>query len=218
MKAPKYRSIGLFATVLAFYLISPLLNRGVHFEASISVVFSFVIGLFGYLLRPSRVWLIGVTSFSALALLFFIVRSILPGSVVIGFLYQLALLGILILTLWHCLRYALYARDPRPFDRVIAGVSGYFILGLIWASIYSSILGFHPEAIQQGEQAIGPANSTVFYYSLITLTTQGYGEIVPANPYVRILAGMEGAFGSIYLAVLIAVLVSEVRREREIAK
>ena len=102
------------------------------------------------------------------------------------------------------------------FSRII--VSGYFIIALMWAAIYSAALKCDPEAILHGGIGIGQGNSTILYYSLITLTTQGYGEIVPANPYVRILAGMEGAFGSIYLAVLIAVLVSEVRRERAAAE
>ncbi len=51
----------------------------------------------------------------------------------------------------------------------------------------------------------------LLYYSFITLTTQGYGEIVPVNPFARMSAAMEGVVGTLYIAILIASLVSDLR-------
>lgn len=52
------------------------------------------------------------------------------------------------------------------------------------------------------------------YYSLVTLSTAGYGDILPANMWARMLAGLEATIGVLYVAILVARLVSlyEVRR------
>ena len=49
--------------------------------------------------------------------------------------------------------------------------------------------------------------SSTVYYSFVTMTTLGYGDIVPVSPAARTLAYMEAAMGQIYVAVLIARLV-----------
>ena len=68
---------------------------------------------------------------------------------------------------------------------------------------------------RSGEPLNGGA---VIYYSLVTLTTQGYGDIVPASGYARLLASLEGVAGTVYLAVLIASLVTGLRRRTVVAK
>ena len=60
--------------------------------------------------------------------------------------------------------------------------------------------------------------STFLYFSLVTLTSVGYGGIAPVNPYVRMVAAFEGVTGIFYIAVVVARLVSSYRsaeRSRE---
>jgi hypothetical protein len=45
------------------------------------------------------------------------------------------------------------------------------------------------------------------YFSTVTLTTLGYGDVTPVSPYARWLAQAEATFGQLYLAILIATLV-----------
>ena len=45
------------------------------------------------------------------------------------------------------------------------------------------------------------------YYSFVTLTTLGYGDITPATPYARALSNLEAIFGQFYIAILVAALV-----------
>ncbi len=54
--------------------------------------------------------------------------------------------------------------------------------------------------------------STLLYFSLVTLTSVGYGGIAPLNPYVRMVAAFEGVAGIFYIAVVVARLVSSYRR------
>ena len=55
--------------------------------------------------------------------------------------------------------------------------------------------------------------SELLYFSLATLTTLGYGDVVPLYGEVRILAALEAVSGVFYVAITVAILVSRYRRE-----
>ena len=54
----------------------------------------------------------------------------------------------------------------------------------------------------------------LIYYSMITLTTVGYGDIIPVNAWARTLAALEGMTGVLYIAVLMGRLVGIYRQEK----
>ena len=78
--------------------------------------------------------------------------------------------------------------------------------------VYKIILLFDPNAIS-GTAASGVIDdgNELLYYSFITLATQGYGEIVPVNPWARTAAMVEGVIGTLYLGIVVATLVSGLR-------
>ena len=110
----------------------------------------------------------------------------------------------------HLLRFIL--RAPRIDSEVLcAGVAGYLMVGLLWAGAYI----FTAQLVAGSFVfSVGPAASdsmkgfTALYYSFITLTTVGYGDIVPVSGPARMLAMTEATIGTIYMATLIARLVS----------
>ena len=57
-------------------------------------------------------------------------------------------------------------------------------------------------------------DSELLYFSLITLSTIGYGDIVPLSGEARMLSALEGVTGVLYIAVTVAILVSSFRSER----
>ena len=110
----------------------------------------------------------------------------------------------------HLLRFIL--RAPRIDSEVLcAGVAGYLMVGLLWAAAYVFTAQLVPGSFVF---SVGPAASdsmkgfTALYYSVITLTTVGYGDIVPVSGAARMLAMMEAMTGTLYMAVLVARLVS----------
>ena len=74
--------------------------------------------------------------------------------------------------------------------------------GLVWQLIPGAFANLQPAAPGTSEFA------TMFYFSLATLTTTGYGDIVPLNPFARSLAGLESVVGPFYLAITVARLVT----------
>ncbi len=90
---------------------------------------------------------------------------------------------------------------------VIQSISGYLLLGIIGVLINTIILAYNPDAISISET--NDKFSAIIYYSFITLTTIGYGEIVPNSPAARSVSILIGAAGQIYLTVIIAMIVGK---------
>jgi hypothetical protein len=98
-------------------------------------------------------------------------------------------------------------------ETVLGGVSVYLLLGFSFAFIYSGIaLVIHPTPFFTGVPNT-TLNSTLFF-SYSTLTTVGYGNLVPAGSLGQSFAMLEALFGQIYLVLIVARLVSLWGQER----
>jgi hypothetical protein len=103
-------------------------------------------------------------------------------------------------------------RAPRVDANVLAaGVAGFLLLGLVWATMYLAIARLNPAAFNLPTAPGAPATLDsfgAFYFSFITLCTVGYGDITPVSKAARMLAMLEAIIGLFYMAVLISRLVS----------
>ncbi len=86
---------------------------------------------------------------------------------------------------------------------VFASASAYLLLGILWSFVYGIIHAFQANAFS--EVVVEPY--TLVYFSLVTLTTLGYGDITPITQEARSLAVLEAIVGQLYLAVIVARLV-----------
>ena len=94
-------------------------------------------------------------------------------------------------------------------NKIIGSLTLYLLLGLIWAIIYLIILTMDPQAfsgIEAGNwQQIF---ARVSYYSFVTLTTLGYGDILPTNHIAEFFVAMEAIIGVFYMAIIVSSLIS----------
>jgi len=99
---------------------------------------------------------------------------------------------------------------PITWHRIQGAIAAYLLLGLTWAFAYEFVLIQVPASFQPadlgGEK--GPVMINLVYFSFVTLTTVGYGDITPVHPIVRSLANLESLIGQLYPAILIGRLVS----------
>jgi hypothetical protein len=96
-------------------------------------------------------------------------------------------------------------------DVLCASVAAYLMLGLMWTVAYWLVDQLTPGGAFSFNTSRGSHSMngfTGFYFSFITLSTVGYGDITPVSQAARWLAAMEAMTGSLYVAVLIARLVS----------
>jgi hypothetical protein len=109
---------------------------------------------------------------------------------------------------------SLFSARTLTFDSILGAVCGYLFVGLGWAVLYSMIEGFRPGSFEispklvTGGEVARPLPHVLTYYSFVTLTTVGYGDISPVSPATRTLAWIEAITGQFYLAVIVAGLVS----------
>lgn len=95
---------------------------------------------------------------------------------------------------------------PITTRRIEGAIAVYLLLGFSWAQGYELVALWHPGAFAGAIDAGGSPPWT--YYSFVTLTTMGYGDIMPVHPLARALAVLEALTGQLYLAILLARLVS----------
>lgn len=115
------------------------------------------------------------------------------------------------------------ARGAVTGNRIQGAVAVYLLIGLLWTFAYalmtevepggllvsdSSQLAVAGEALPgEPSHGVGKDFGTLVYFSFVTLSTLGYGDILPVGPFTQSLALLEALLGQIYLAVLVARLV-----------
>jgi Ion channel len=100
-----------------------------------------------------------------------------------------------------------FRAGPVNVHRIQGAVAAYLLLGLAWALAYELVSLLTTGAFS-GSGQMGAERHRFVYFSFVTLTTVGYGDMTPVHPVARSLAVCEALFGQLYPAILLARLVS----------
>jgi len=100
-----------------------------------------------------------------------------------------------------------FASRRAVADRLFGAIGLYLLLGAIWATLYAGVANAIPNAFA-GQLTTSATMFDWGYFSLVTLTTVGYGDITPVAHVARSLAALEALIGQLYPAIIIARLVS----------
>jgi Ion channel len=105
-----------------------------------------------------------------------------------------------------------FGEGPVTGHRIRGAILIYLLLGSMWALLYQVVALTIPQAFRLPEELAGEdpdaLQRLMTYFSFITLTTTGYGDISPVHPVARTLAMLEGLVGQLYPAITLARLVS----------
>ena len=94
-------------------------------------------------------------------------------------------------------------------NKIIGSLTLYILLGLIWTMVYLIILAMDPQAFTGIEASNWQqAFARVAYYSFVTLTTLGYGDILPTNHIAEFFVYIEAIIGVFYMAIIVSSLIS----------
>ncbi len=99
-------------------------------------------------------------------------------------------------------------------DTIRGGICVYFLIGFVWALFYGIVVSFDPQAFSQ-PLIEDESYSKVIYFSFVTLTTLGYGDIIPVSPLAKMVTNLEAIIGQMYPAILIAILVGGYISQRD---
>ena len=89
-------------------------------------------------------------------------------------------------------------------DTIRGGICVYLLIGILWSLLYGIVASFDPEAFSRPILM----NREATYYSFVTLTNLGTGDILPISPIAKMLTNLEAIIGQLYPAVLISILVT----------
>jgi hypothetical protein len=104
--------------------------------------------------------------------------------------------------------------EPSVTASTIVGAIGTYLVSIVyWATIYSLLSDINSSSFQ-GPIGNGFTAMNFLYYSSITQTTVGYGDIVPVSSFARSLASLQAIIGQLYVAILVAWLVGRAVSEK----
>ena len=118
------------------------------------------------------------------------------------------LIGFLLIAITFTLQQVALGTDISV-NRIAGAICVYLLLGVIWALSYAVVERAIPGSFSGFVAwADGSFDSEWIYFSFVTMTTLGYGDLLPISATARAMAYMQAVFGQFYIAVLVAGLVS----------
>ena len=110
------------------------------------------------------------------------------------------------MAVWFMMREILFA-SRVSMDLVRGGICVYLLLGYLWAMFYSILLTLEPNAFSISFSGLDNTFARLLYFSFTTLTTLGYGDIVPRSELAQVLTNFQAITGQMYPAIFISILV-----------
>ncbi len=99
--------------------------------------------------------------------------------------------------------------DEITGNNIMGSICIFLLLGFIWAIFYLLLIEVTPTSFSGIELTTWKQNlPDVIYFSFVTLTTLGYGDVLPTSPLARFLVYMEAIVGVFYMAIVVSSLVS----------
>lgn len=147
---------------------------------------------------------------TGLLLLPAIINAWIPFLPPLDIISTLSLLGLYMYAILLIVPYLMHTKDVG-IDELFGSFSLYLLIGLTWASIYLLIEraapgSFYIAAVYNKDHVVNM--SEFIYYSFVTLTTLGYGDIVPISPFARSMSILEALIGIFFIALVFSRAVS----------
>ncbi len=198
----------LAAVVLMVFFIHPLVDVGWLAKFSMAIAGALILAA-GMLVVGSRPILTVIGAILAvLTFLIDVAHLVAPAP---WLLASRSVCFVLFLGLLNSILMNRVMRDgPVNRHRIQGAILVYLILGLMWSQAYQFLEALNPGSFSIPNPAPGSEGLALklTYFSFVTLTTVGYGDITALNPFARCLAVLEALTGQLFPTILIARLVA----------
>ena len=199
-----YLTVGIILLLFIGALVDQFPGApGQHLVQAFSVL-NIVIGIYGFK-SSSVLFRTGVGL--VIAVVAIVTAGILMEELKLYYLHLFILFCFYIWAIWLAMKQVLFS-GVVDSNKIVGAICIYLLMGLIWTMMYLFIAQAVPGAFNGLEQLLWYDNfADVAYYSYVTLTTLGYGDISPVAPIARFLVYMEAVVGVFYMAILVASLI-----------
>jgi hypothetical protein len=212
------RSNVLLISIVAFLVIAPILEgtRTGGFFLTLILYVTLASATLELAAKPVLLW--SAIPMAVVSMVLMMVSNYHPTTLLREMSF--GVLAAFLLLVWVSLFAYLERGSNLRIGKLSLSVSLYFVMGLSWFAIYSFINEMDPGAFAMGGAPLtaGSDTSGLAYYSFVTLTTLGYGDIVPVHPVARMAAALEAVAGVLYIAITVSRLVAAYQSERAAEK
>jgi Ion channel len=188
------------------FVLAPLYGAGVITSESFNIVTILLCGAALFVVSGSPVTVVSVLVAVGLSMVAAALR--LRHSSLDLYLNATAWTILGISVSWAVAR-AVFGPGRVTYHRIMGAILLYLVIGATFVAFYTFVGLIVPDAFAGVPMEDSPALvSNLIYFSFVTLTSTGYGDIVPVHPIARSLCNIEGIIGQLYPATLLARLVS----------
>lgn len=196
---PFFLSTVLLSTIYPFFLQNNLGIFLLHFL----IIFALITGI--YLIRFQRITFWLGTTLGIINIILTILLLKFSDYWLILLLWNLGILLFYLLIIISI--FILIIKSQKvSLDTIMGAISGYFILAVTWAMLFHLIEILIPNSFKLPE-GISVRPDIFIYYAQITLTSVGYGDIIPLNPISRSASAILAMIGQLYLVVILGILI-----------
>ena len=198
------RFLFLFISIVLMFVLRPFLEDFVGIRLLMNISFTLVLisGVFAvhekrgpFIIALAMAFLtgVGLWSYRVTQTTAFAVMGHIVSMLFLGYLAAVILAHI-------------FREKEITADMIMGAICVYFLLGWLWSDIYALLEILKPGSFQPPQGPVAQMWDYV-YFSFVTLTTLGYGDVTPVSDAARSFAILEATTGQLYIAVLIAKLV-----------
>jgi hypothetical protein len=202
-------SLLLLLSLIAFIVLSAFVAGNHGLGDGVLVLSMYVILLAATLELPRKGnWRWLGTVLAGISMLFMLVHLFRPLHIILvaTWFFLAVFLGFVSVALFS------YLGLPGPVTRgrIYGLVNLYILLGLFYFAIFNFVETVQPGSFREAglPASVGISRHSLLYLSLVTLTTLGYGDILPVSQPARTMAALEAATGVLYIAITVARLVA----------
>ena len=204
---PWFRSVYLYliAAILLQIMVAPLLQPYIRLRILLDILSSItiIIAMFAASRKKHHIALAVILALPMLLSLWAKYFLVSEGIVVLGKFFGIAFLGFVIVQVSKFI----YRSEAVTKDVIFAAIVVYLLMAVMWELIYLLLELLQPGAFNIPDRLVEGHTQVFLYFSLVTITTLGYGDITPITEMATALSTLESLVGQIYLVVVVAWLV-----------
>lgn len=206
------RFSALLVTLTAVFAAAPFLEDRTEGVSAISVPFTFLllVGLYVVSGGRRRVLVAGFGLMLPALVLEWLSNFVVSPPLVLA---NLVFVGLFILYVAAVVLREVLEEQRVTLDTIFGGICIYLLVGIAWVMAYAAIEFWQPGSFLVGDQTLQSLHGEqvrfpeFLYYSFVTMTTLGYGDIVAQSPPARACSTAEAIVGQLYIAIFVARLV-----------
>ncbi len=199
------RFLSLLIFIIAMIIVGPLVEEFIRLSILIDILWSaiFISAIYAVSQKKHHILIAVLLALPMLGSIWAKYFVQLKALIVVGSLCGAAFI---LFTIIQMLIF-IYSHKEVTRDLIVGAAVVYLLMALMWTFIFVVVETLHPGSFNIPEGQNMEATRYFLYYSFVTLTTLGYGDITPATSLARSLCILEAVIGQLYLVVQVAWLV-----------